>query len=497
MADAGNGDIDPATPHVHRFAARTVGAVAGTVAVVHTALASVPRRWFDEDLVLAIGRYHLDLGAVDQPPLTPLLARLADTIAPGSQIVLAAPAVLATAGAVVMTALMARELGGDARAQTLAALAQGTCVAAAQFGHWLTPYTLEPALWAVIFWLLLRWTRVRDDRLLLVLGVAVGVTAQTRLQVLALAAVVPAAVALLGPRTLLRRPAFWGGAAIALSIMLPTLTWQAARGWPQLAMAGAVATENTRIYGGPLLVALHGLAVVGPLTLGIAAVGLVALLRRPEWTEHRYLAVTFLVLFAALVVGGGRHYYPIPLYGVLVAFGVVALQRRREAGRTRIAWPVVAVGTVVAVTGAATSVALASPRLGDAVVSATALAYRELPAADRSRTAVGATPYVYATFLDAAAPGTGLPPAVSTNRAYGWFGPPPQQQDRLLLVGDPALLRPHFAGIRPAGRVDAPTPLGTYGGLVPETTGIWLLSGRTTPWEQIWHETRDLSVTPG
>ncbi|MDN5749224.1 MAG: hypothetical protein L0H64_12015 [Pseudonocardia sp.] len=53
--------------------------VAGVVTVAHLVLAAVPRRWFDEDLMLAIGRHHLDWGAADQPPLTPLLARLDDT----------------------------------------------------------------------------------------------------------------------------------------------------------------------------------------------------------------------------------------------------------------------------------------------------------------------------------------------------------------------------------------------------------------------------------
>ena len=53
-----------------RFAAIPVAVIAGIVAVVHLVLATVPRSWLDEDLMLAIGRHHLDLGAVDQPPLT-------------------------------------------------------------------------------------------------------------------------------------------------------------------------------------------------------------------------------------------------------------------------------------------------------------------------------------------------------------------------------------------------------------------------------------------
>lgn len=482
---------------VPRPAVRPVAAVAAVVAVTHLVLAAVPRRWFDEDLMLAIGRHHLAWGAVDQPPLTPLLARLADTVAPGSPVVLAVPAVVATAGAVLVTALMARELGGDRRAQTLAALGQGTGVAAAQFGHWLTPYTLEPALWAVLFWLLLRWIRVRDDRLLLVLGAVAGVTAQTRFQVLALGVVLVGAVALTGPRTVLARPLLWAGALLALVIAGPTLVWQAAEGWPQLAMTPVVAEETTAIYGGPALVALHGLAVVGPMALGLAVCGLAGLCRDPRWRAHRFVGVTFVVLFVAVVLGSGRHYYLLPMYPVLVAIGAVVLQQRREAGRVRAAWPVVALAVTVAAGALASSVLLASPRFADPMVAATARAWHDLPAEQRDRTALGATPYVYATYLDAAPPALGLPPAVSTNRAYGWFAPPPEHQDRMLLVGDPQRWRPWFTEVRPIARVEAPTPLGTYGGLVPEATTIWLLEGRSAPWTVMWPALRDLHVAPG
>ncbi|MBN6038194.1 glycosyltransferase family 39 protein [Amycolatopsis sp. 195334CR] len=481
---------------VPRLATGPVALVAATVAVVHLVLAAVPRAWFDEDLMLAIGRHHLDWGAVDQPPLTPLLARLADTIAPGSQFVLALPAVLAAAGAVLLTALMARELGGDSRAQTLAALGQGTCVAAAQFGHWLTPYSLEPALWAGIFWLLLRWLRLRDDRLLLALGVLAGLTAQTRFQVMALALVVVTAIVLTGPRALLGRPAFWAGTAIALAIAAPTLLWQAANGWPQLAMAEVVSAENSLIYGSPLLVAGHGLAVTGPLTLGLAVCGLVALYREPRWRELRFLGVTFAILFAIVVITSGRHYYLLSLYSVLVALGAVALQHRREAGRRRAAWPVVALSVVLAVAGLASSVVLASPKFADPLVAATARAYHDLPPWQRERTAIGANPYVYAAYLDAAAPELELPAAASPNRAYGWFPPPPDSQDHLLLAGEPDQLRPWFTHLRALTTVHATTPLGTYGGLVPEATTIWLLSGRNTPWTEIWPALRGLALEP-
>ena len=66
----------------------------------------------------------------------------------------------------------------DRRAQILTALAQGTGLFMAVAGHWATPYGYEPFEWVVLFWILLRWMRTRDDRLLLALGVmgALGIS---------------------------------------------------------------------------------------------------------------------------------------------------------------------------------------------------------------------------------------------------------------------------------------------------------------------------------
>ena len=103
---------------VPRLARWPVGLIAGAVAAVHLVAGSLGRGyWFDEALMLALGRHHLDWGSADQPPGAPLLARLADTVAPGSIAVLRIVPSLATAAAVVVAALIARELGGDRRAR--------------------------------------------------------------------------------------------------------------------------------------------------------------------------------------------------------------------------------------------------------------------------------------------------------------------------------------------------------------------------------------------
>jgi hypothetical protein len=75
--------------HIAPFAAGVVLPIAALTAVLHC-FASIfgGGYWFDEVYMLAIGRYLLDWGSADQPPLAPALTALTDAVAPGSLIAL-------------------------------------------------------------------------------------------------------------------------------------------------------------------------------------------------------------------------------------------------------------------------------------------------------------------------------------------------------------------------------------------------------------------------
>ncbi|HEX2298018.1 MAG TPA: glycosyltransferase family 39 protein [Pseudonocardiaceae bacterium] len=314
--------------------------------------------YFGDELYFLAAGDHLSWGYADQPWLVPLLARVMDTITGGSLVGLRLPAVLVTAAGVVVTALIARELGGGRRAQIMAAGAIAVSGFLLPAGHYLATSTLDPFGWTVITWLIVRWVRTReqgaaDDRLLLFAGVVTALTLQVKFLIPAFWLALGISVLVLGPRDLLRRPMLWAGAAVAVIVTVPTLVWQAHNGWPYLELTRQVSAEMEYI-GGRLTFLPLAIITAGVL-VGIVLVcyGLWRLLRAPELRPYRFLGTTMLGVTAIMLAANGRPYYVSGLYAVLWAVAAVELQRHRPAiwWRWIPTWPVYALSALVAVSG--------------------------------------------------------------------------------------------------------------------------------------------------
>jgi 4-amino-4-deoxy-L-arabinose transferase-like glycosyltransferase len=461
--------------------------VAVLVAVAQFAAAIADKGyWFDEVYMLAIGRKHLDWGSADQPPLAPALARLMDAIAPGSILALRAPAILASAAAVLVAALIARELGGGRRAQVFTAGAQATGIWTTLAGHWLTPYTLEPVQWLTLLWLLIRWIRLRDDRLLLACGVVAGMAAMTKFQVLLLCVVLLVTVAALGPRDLLQRRLLWAGFAVCALISAPTLAWQSAHGWPQLKMTTVVGSEADALYGGRLGIAVGLIIFAGVAATVLMTYGLYCLLRAEELRQYRFLSATFVILYVMFVATEGRPYYLAGLYAPLAAAGAVSLQHRRESDGACwrwVVWPVYALSVAVAVGMLVVGAAITRSQVPEQIAQRTAATYHALPEPLRAHTVVMGQSYILAAYIDDLSGKYDLPNAYSSNRSYGYFPPPPPDKDAMLYIGtNPDRIRPNFRDAIKVGEVQG-------------DINAWLLTGRLEPWDTIYPRLRTLTVT--
>lgn len=230
-------------PRRASIAGKGLGAVAALVVGVLVVAGGGYGYHRDELYFLRAGR-ELALGYADQPPLTPMLARVAGEVFGHSLTGLRLASAVAAGLVVVFTGLLTRELGGTRAAQVLAAACMGVSAILLAVGHLLSTSTFDLLAWTVLSWAVLRALRDGGRHWLLV-GLLAGIGLQNKSLVAFLLAGLAAGLLLVGPRTVLRSHWPWLAAAVALVLWAPYLVWQAIHGWPQLALSGAIAAGGS------------------------------------------------------------------------------------------------------------------------------------------------------------------------------------------------------------------------------------------------------------
>lgn len=410
--------------------ARGVWWVAGAIVVLLLAVSGRYGFHRDELYFIVAGR-NLDWGYVDQPPLTPLLARVAETIGGTNTVALRVLPALAIGATALLAASMARRLGGGDRAQVYAALGAGGSGVALAFGHLLSTATFDYLLWTVGSWILLRLLDGADPRWWAALGVTVGIGLENKHLIAFFAGAVLIGLLATERRRLLAGAWPWIGVGLAALLALPNVLWQIANDLPQLEMARALARRSD----GPAAFVLQQIGLLSIALAIPAAVGLGRLLRAEQLRRWRPIGIAFLVLFVAFLVSGGKSYYVAPMYPVLLAAGagwieeLERLRGRLMAGTTAvgvlagsfIALPLLPEGSMSALdaTGELAET-VGWPQMIDQI----GRIYATLPADRREDAVVFTVSYGEAAAVDVLGSDAGLPAAASGHNTYWLWGPP-------------------------------------------------------------------------
>jgi hypothetical protein len=262
-------------------------------------------------------------GYVDQPPLTPLIAHGLTSLYDGGPWLLRIPATVCAAGCVLVTALIARELGGGARAQAWTAWGVATTSAVTVFGHVLLTSAPDLVAWGLVSLCALR-AELRDEpRWWLVAGAVAGLATYNKLLVVVLLGGIALGLALVGPRTRLGSRYLWGGAGLTVLLGLPNVVYQLTHDLPQLKMGQALSDNNAGDVRVDMWVLL--IVLLGPPLVVIWVAGLVALWRD---ARVRFFVVVFAVVVLFTFVSGAQPHYPVFVLPIPFAAGVVAMQDR-------------------------------------------------------------------------------------------------------------------------------------------------------------------------
>ncbi|GGL98236.1 hypothetical protein GCM10011594_17700 [Nakamurella endophytica] len=450
----------------------------------------------DELYFLAAGR-HPAWGYPDQGPVTPLLARLLSAVGPDSLVVLRVPSALIAGVVTVLTGVLARDLGAGRGGQLLAAACMAVSGGTLAVGHTLSTTTVDLLVWTLASVLVVRLLAGGDPRWWLAVGAVLGIGLENKWLPAFLAAALVVSLAAVGPRPVFRSPWLWVGAAVALLLWAPNLVWQAAHGWPQLALSRSIAAGGSTSSTPWFLFVPLELLFMSPVLVPIWFTGLWQLLGDARLRPWRAFGVAYLVLAALFLVTGGKPYYLLGMYPVLFAAAgdpVAGWARRSGIRRGLVAAAVVLslladsviVLPVLPVRALAAGPVLAIyPDAGETVgwpafAQEVAAVYRQAPAG----AVLLMANYGEAGAVDRFGPELGLPRAYSGHNGYGLWGPPPDgATGAAVVVGYPeATLRQWFTRCSAAGTVDDGVGVDNQ----EQGRTVQSCTGQRLPWSRLW-----------
>jgi hypothetical protein len=306
-----------------RIAWFPLAAIAGAVMVLH--LCTNGRYGFHRDeLQFLSDARHLDWGFVSYPPLTPFLEHISLAFFGLSMAGLRFFSVVAQTAAIIVTGLMARELGGGRLAQITAALAVAFSPLPLFSGTEFQYTSFDFLWWLLIAFFVIRLLRTENPRWWLAIGVFVGLGLLTKYSILFLIAGILTGIVLTKARRYLKTGWFWGGIAIALLIFVPNFLWLIRHDFVSYTFLQHIHARDVGQGRADGFLKDQVLICINTFAAPLAVAGLVLFLRD---RRYRMLGWMFVVPFALFWIGKGRGYYMSPAYPMLLAMGATGAER--------------------------------------------------------------------------------------------------------------------------------------------------------------------------
>ena len=269
---------------------------------------------------------HLDWGFVAYPPLTPLIQRIGFDLFGVSLVGLRLASVLAQAAALVLTGLMARELGGRRLAQCIAATSVAVSLLPLFEGTEFQYSSFDYLWWVLTAYCVARLLGSGGSRWWVGIGLALGMGLMTKYSIIFFIAGLLVAVLLTPLRAELKRRWFWTGVALALLIFLPNLIWQARHGFISYDFLQHIHARDVRQGRASGFLRDQFLICTNPFTVPIWVAGLVFYFSK-SGKRFRSLGLMWVAPFTLFWLAKGRGYYVAAAYPMLFAAGGLVYER--------------------------------------------------------------------------------------------------------------------------------------------------------------------------
>jgi hypothetical protein len=469
--------------------------------------------FFRDELYFLVCGHHLDWGYVDQSPMVALQARVAETIFGLTPTGIRIFSFLAHAITVMLTGLLAWQMGGKKSAQFLALTAALTAPVLLISSNYLSMNSWEPCVWLGCLLVLVRMADgSTGPRGWLVFGLIAGLGLENKHSTAFFLVALLIGLAVSPQRKLLWSR--WMAAAVVLIVLLalPNIWWQYERHFPTYELLNNVAHSDKNIKLPPLAFLKQQADMLFILSAPLWIGGLVWLGFARNAKAWRFVAVTYLVFLAMMMAMHAKDYYVAPIYPVLFAAGAVAcvqITRRNWPARTYTS--VLAVALIVAIVPIGLTVVppdnyaayaahfgadnksktekftsplpqYLSDRFGwEEMTKGFADRYNALPADVRARTAIFCGNYGEASAVNVLGKKYGLPTAISGHQNYYYWGWNGYTGESVLTLGnDPKDYTDNYAEVTDLGAFDAPYIMDH------EHHHYFLLKGRKKSYAEEW-----------
>jgi hypothetical protein len=468
--------------------------------------------YFIDELYFLACSEHLAWGFVDMPPLFPAVTALIRATLGDSLFAVRLLPALAGAALVLITGLMARDLGGRRFAQGISALAVLTAPLWLALHSIHTMNALEQLFWAAGAWIVIRIVRDDWQQGWLLFGALAGLGMLNKHSMAFFGVALVVGLVLTPERRALRSRWIWLGGIAAGLLFLPNLAWMVKNHFPHFEMLRNIAANGRDVDLDPINFLAQQVLMFNPLALPLWLAGLGWFLFGQEGRRYRILGIAWLAVMAEMFLLDGRPYYPAPAYPMLLAGGGVALERWL-AGRRFIKPAYAASLTLSGIALAPLFIPLLPPETLIRYSKATGLSqprienhrlgplpqlmadrfgwkemavevariYHALPPEDRARAAIFGQNYGQAGAIDLFGPSLGLPKAISGHLTYFLWGPRDYTGDVMIVLDDDReTLEELFTSVELAGHVSHPYSMPF------QHFDVWVCRGPRAPLAQIW-----------
>ena len=451
---------------------------------------------------------HLDWGFVPYPPFTAFMEHIGLSLFGLSLMWLRVFSVLAQAVVIVVSGLMARDMGGGRAAQVFTAFAVGLSPVpvfqATEFQY----STFDLLWWVLIAWFTIRLLKDENPRWWLAIGIAVGLGLETKYSIVFYIAGILAGVVLTNARKYLLSVWFWAGIAVALAIFAPNLIWLARHHFISYTFLQYIHKRDVGEGRAEGFLLGQFMANANLFAVPVWVAGVVALFMSKR---YRMLGWMYLVPVAIFWVSKGRFYYVSGVYPMVLAMGAVAwgqwLAHRPKWASVTVATVgfagVAFIGTIVwarlvpiAQDGPLKQYALKNngdlrEQIGwDEMVKTVAAVRDSLPPDQQAHLGIAVGNYGEAGAIEMLGPQYHLPPPISTTNSAWLRGYPTPQPTTIIVLGNSkARLDEIFTGCRWAAHN------GNSQGVKNEESqdhpDIYVCGPLKQPWAEFWAKTED------